>query len=182
MKKIVAIMLALTICIFSTAAFAASVDLSTFTEDELRELRDQIDVELSARTASKALENGVLLEGDIDVYHVALLSVKTGVDYKGDPAVILTILFTNNGDDGEMYMTSVQTKVFQNGVELARALSVEGIDAQQQMLEVKNGASIELSIAYSLDGSGNPIEVEFGKYIDFSKNPQKLVGVFQPAE
>ena len=182
MKKMVTLMLILAICIISTAAFAVSVDFSKMTEDELLALRNQIDVELSNRTAMKAMEKGVLLEGDIDTYHVALLSVKNGVDYKGNPVAILTIMFTNNGDDGDMYITSISTKAFQNGIQLERAISVKEVDSQKQMLEVKNGASLELSIAFLLDGSGSPIEVEFGKCIDFSSKPQKLVGVFQPAE
>lgn len=179
MKKLFALVLAAVMCCVCLAASASSVDLSTMTEDELRAIRDQIDTELSARTAAKALEGGVLLEGDIDNYHIALMSVRKDVDYKGDPVAVLTIMFTNNDEDGKMYMMSVSTKVFQNGVQLERAISIKGVDAQQQMLEVKNGASIELSIGYLLDGSGAPIDIEIGKYIDFSGNGPKLVGTFQ---
>lgn len=178
MKKIFVVFLAAVICLISVAAYADGVDLSAFTDEELRELRAQIDVELSARQAAKILDGGTLLEGDIDDYHVALLRIETSKDYKGDPALILTILYTNNGKDTESYMTAVSTKLFQNGVQLERAISVSGVDTMVQMAEVRPGASVELQIAYQITDINLPVEIEFSRYIDFSKNPLKIIGTF----
>ena len=178
MKKTIGILLAVVLCVISVAACADGIDLSGMTDDELRALRTQIDAELSARQAAKALEAGVLLEGDIDEYHVALLRMEVMDDYKGDPALVITILFSNNSQKEKPYMTAVMTKLFQNGVELQRAISVKGIDTTGQMAELKPGASLELQIAYSIADMSVPVEIEFGRYIDFSDNPLKIVGTF----
>lgn len=178
MKRAVAFLLVVMICLCCITAFAEEIDLSGMTEDQLRDLRSRIDAELSSRQAAKLLEGGVLLDGDIDECHVSLLSMDVMSDYKGDPALVLTILYTNNGDKAKPYMTAVSTKLFQNGVQLERAISVKDVDTQGQMAEVKPGASLELKIAYSIADISVPVEIEFGRYIDFSANPLKIIGTF----
>lgn len=178
MKRAIAFMLAAMLCLCCMTAFAEEIDLSGMTDDQLRDLRTWIDAELTSRQAARLLENGVLLDGDIDEYHVSLLSMEVMSDYKGDPALVLTILYANNSEKAKPYMTAIMTKLFQNGVQLERAISVKGIDTQGQMSDVQPGASLELKIAYSIADANAPVEIEFGRYIDLSANPLKIVGTF----
>lgn len=180
MKKLLVILSCLVFSL-SSVAYAANFDLSSYTDDELRDLRTAIEAELSARQAAQALESGVLLEGAIGDYHVALMNIETSKDYKGDPVIVLTYMFTNNSDEAKSFMLALSDKVYQNGVELQRAISLD-VDTSRQMLEVKNGASIEVPSVYCLADKNAPIEVEIEKVFDFSRNPVKLVGTFAIAK
>lgn len=179
MKKILSLIMAIIIVAACAAVHAEAVDLSVYTDDELRELRTKIDIELSARQATRALEGGTLLEGDIGEYHVALLSLERAKEYNGNPAVVLTIMFTNNGKDDDSYSLSIRTGLFQNGIELSRAISIDKeIDTWGPLKDIRPGASLEIQEAYVLIDENAPIEIEFGKLFDFSKEPLKLIGTF----
>lgn len=187
MKKFFVLALSLMLALACCAAYAEDVDLSGYSDDELRLLRERIDTELSARTAAATLAGGVLAEGDVGEYHVAILDVDLVEDYKGNPALLIRFLFANNGEDEESFMVACSSKVFQNGVECAGAITMNassiGHDPNAIMLDVKPGASLECTKVVVLQDTTSPVEIQVRKLIDFSANPdQVIVTLAVPAE
>lgn len=172
-KLLVMIMAIMMLC--STAAMAEGVDFSAMSDDELRELRGAIDVELSNRQAAASMESGIIAEGDVDEYHVVIVSIELSKDYEDNPAVIVNYLFTNNSKETNSFMVAVSDTVFQGGIELETGMLVEGHDSGAALLDIKPGATIEVAAAYVLRDTTSPIEIEVGKLFDYSDNPVKIV-------
>ena len=177
MRKLLAIILAILFVISGSVVFAEVIDLSTMTDEELRGLRDTIDAELATRQAAAVLDGGVIAEGDVGEFHVAILSVARGTDYAGEPAIVVTYLFTNNGTQNETFMMAISDMVFQNGVQIETGVGVNGADFDTVMAAIKPGASIEVTQGYVLRDTTSPIEIEVSKLLDFSSNPQKVVAM-----
>ena len=187
MKKFAAVLLSLLLMVCSCMAFAEDVDLSGYTDDELRLLRERIDVELSARSAAAILEGGVIAEGDLGDYHVAILEVKLVEDYKGNPALLIRFLFENNGDDATSFGIACSSKVFQNGVQCESAIVMNsdkiGHDSMSTLMDVKPGASIECTKVVTLYDATSPVETQVQELFDMSSNPtQVVVTLAVPAE
>lgn len=119
--------------------------------------------------------------GSLGDYHVAILSARKAVDYEGKPALVVSYKFTNNAADNKMFLSSVSGKAFQDGVQLETAIITgdDGINAENQMKELKTGASIEVDVAYLLDNETSDVEVEVSELISFSD--EKLVKTFNLA-
>lgn len=174
MRKLLVMFMAI-MMLCSTVAMAEGVDFSAMSDDELRELRSAIDVELSNRQAAATMESGIIAEGDVGEYHVVIVSVAMSKDYKDNPAIVVNYLFTNNSDEADSFMLSVTDTVFQGGIELETGLSVDGHDSGAALLDIKPGATIEVTAAYLLRDTTSPVEIEVGKLIDFSDNPAKII-------
>lgn len=178
MKKFAVLLLAVMLCSLAAVSFAAAVDFSGMTDDDLRQLRSDIDVELSARQAARTLEGGTLMEGDVGDYHVALLGLTKTKDYDKNPAIVLRILFTNNSSEKECFSLAIDTSVYQNGVELDTAYGLDEVDSSKSLLDVKPGASIEVTKGYKLTDENAPVEIELEDMFDFSDNPDIVIGTF----
>jgi len=172
-KLLVVIMAIMMLC--STAAMAEGVDFSAMTDEELRELRGAIDVELSNRQAAATMESGIIAEGDVGEYHVVIVSVEISKDYDDSPAVVVKYLFTNNSDETDSFITAVSDTVFQGGIELEIGMIVDGADSSAALLDIKPGATIEVTMGYVLRDTTSPIEIEVGKLFDYSDNPVKII-------
>lgn len=187
MKKFAAVLLSLLLVMGSFAAFAEDVDLSGYTDDELRLLMERIDVELSARSSAAMLEGGVIAEGDLGDYHVAILEVKRIEDYKGNPALLIRFMFANNGDDDKSFSLAFSSKVFQNGVQCESAMVLNsdkiGHDPMSLLMDVKPGATLECTKVVGLYDTTSPVEIQVQELFDMSKNPaQVAVTLAVPAE
>lgn len=177
MRKVLAVMLSM-IFVFSTCqAFCESVDLSAFTDDELRLLRQRIDVELSVRSASSILEGGVLATGDLGEYNVSILGIKAADDYKGDPCIVVKFLFVNNSADEAIFVTAIAVDAFQGANKLENAMIMDSsvYNSEAYMEKVQPGASIECERAFVLTDTTSPVEIQAHKLIDFSKNPDQVI-------
>lgn len=179
MKKFFALLVAMCLSMVYVSAFAESVDLSGFSDEDLRLLRERIDVELSARSAATMLEGGVLAEGDLGDYHVAILEVKPAEDYKGNPALLVRFLFVNNSDDAQAFSVACSSKVFQNGVQCENAMLMNsekyGHDSMSTLMDVKPGASIECTKVVQLYDMTSPVEIQVQELFNFSSNPPQVV-------
>lgn len=183
MKRIIALALACILCCATVPGLASSVDLSTMTDDELRQLRSDIDVELSARSTASLLAGGVLLEGDLGNYHVALTNIERATGTGGAPCVILTFVFTNNSADANSFTLAIGKTVYQNGVQCTNAyFTTPSADATKALLDVKDGASIEVQSAYELYDAESPIEIELNELFNWASNAPTLIGTFSLPE
>lgn len=183
MRKLLAVILAVLFVISGSVAFAENVDLSAMTDEELRTLGEAIDAELANRQAAAALASGVIAEGDVGEYHVAILSVEKTTDYASAPSVIVTYMFTNNSAEDTMFMSAIEDKVYHNGVQCETAIIMNGsIDSTASMMSIRPGASLEVEKGYVLRDGTNVIEIEVGKLFDFSSKPAKIIATVEIPE
>lgn len=110
------------------------------------------------------------ISGTLGDYNVSVVSHKLSKDYQDAPAVIVTLGFTNNGNDNANFMTAISCKAFQDGVQLDTAILTgdDGGNGASQLRNVKPGAGTEVSVAYLLTSDVSPIEFEIEEYISFS--------------
>lgn len=110
------------------------------------------------------------VSGTLGDYDVSVVSHRLGQDYQGNPAIIVTFGFTNNGDDASNFMTSLSYKAFQDGVQLESAIMTgdDSGNGDSQTRNVKPGAGTEVSAAYLLTSSTSPVELEIEEFLSFS--------------
>lgn len=119
--------------------------------------------------------------GDYELQYKSACIMK---DSDGKDAVVLTMDFTNNGEEPADYMWSVYEKVMQDGVELEGAIIFESEESYKtvtdsQMTEIASGKTIEVCSAYTLRDMENPVEVTFTDLLETYKgkitvNPSEL--------
>lgn len=113
-------------------------------------------------------------------YSVVIDSCRLANDYAGKPVVIVKYIFTNVSDDNPTaFYIAFDDNVYQNGVGLNGAYVMDenaNYSADNQMKEIKKGASIEVEVAYELNDTTTEIEVEVAELFSFSNN--KLVKKF----
>ncbi len=93
-------------------------------------------------------------------YAVTIDGATVTEDYEGNPAVIVDYTFTNNSDEATSFAVACHAKVFQSGVQLESAITMDDL-GNGYMAEIKPGASTQARLAYSLtDQSDITVEVE----------------------
>ena len=106
-------------------------------------------------------------------------SCRLATDYKGDPIVIVKYKFTNNDDDPACFSWSLECNVFQDGIGLNTCyLSDDSAhySSDNQLKEIKKGATLDVEVAYELNDTTTEIEVEVSELISF--NDKKIVKRF----
>ncbi|MBO5105570.1 MAG: DUF5067 domain-containing protein [Clostridia bacterium] len=136
------------------------------------------DNETLSSTASKndissnetALKNETT-NGDLGEYNVNIKSCRLAKDYEGKDIVIVNYGFTNNSDNSASFTFAISDKVFQNGVGLNKCYTAADsakYSSDNQSKDIKKGATIDVEVAYNLNDSTTPIEVECSELISFS--------------
>ena len=117
-------------------------------------------------TAQKAETNT-----NIGDYTVEIASCRLAKDYAGADVVIVKYIFTNVANDTPTaFYIAFDDTVFQNGVGLNEAYILAdsaNYSTDNQMKEIKKGASIEVEVAYELDDTTTEIEVEVKELFSF---------------
>ena len=104
-------------------------------------------------------------------YEVVIASCRLAEDYKGKPVVIVKYEFTNNGDDPAAFWVSLDAEVYQNGIGLNECIFVDdsaNYSSDNQTKEIKKGAKLSVEVAYVLNDTTTPIDVEVSELISFS--------------
>lgn len=183
MKRLVCTLIAF--MMLCSIASAESVDLKSMTEDQLRELRTQIDTELAVRQTEKMLGSEFIFEDDLRDYHVAVKAMRMGTEYKTDaPCIAITFLFTNYGSEEANYASNLMIKVFQNGERCEGGAIINEFDTPTDdfFTNIKDGATVECMSAWTLHDATSPIELEFSDFYDFSSDPATIKCVLQLPE
>lgn len=100
-------------------------------------------------------------------YPTTIDGVRLAKDYEGKDVVIVTYTWTNGSDDTTSFAFSVNTKVFQNGIECESNFFVDDADTDKYMSDVRPGTTITVEQAYTLQDLSD-IEVEVSELISFS--------------
>ena len=160
----------------SSAAVDSSAPSSEPVSDVSSETASSEDASAEERSAAPA-DSGSL--GD---YDIAILSARKAFDYEGKPALVVSFKFTNNAADNKMFLSSVSGKAFQDGVQLETAIITgdDDLRVDNQMKEIKTGATIEVDEVYLLDNETSDVESEVSELISFSD--EKIVKTFKLAD
>lgn len=180
MKKLLALALVFIVLCGTATALASSLDLSGMTDEELRQLQSDIEAELSARAVSAAQADGVLLEGSLGDYDLALTDIRRAVANGDRPCVILTFRFTNNSANAQMFLMSIDPTVSQNGIMCEMAMhTIPDVESIRNYLAVESGETVEVQAAYALYDAESPIRIEIKELFNWRSDAPTLVGIFE---
>lgn len=105
-------------------------------------------------------------------YMVEIQSCRLAKDYEGKDVVIVKYLFTNvSNDDPTAFYVAFDDHVYQDGVGLNEAYILDdsaNYSSDNQMKEIKKGASLTVEIAYELNDTTTDIEVEVEELFSFN--------------
>lgn len=153
MKKIRVVLSIMLVALFAFFAMGSGDDSTT--------------VDQGSGSVSGNQEQGTL--GD---YSVEIMSCRLAKDYSGKDVVIVKYLFKNvSDDDATAFWIALDDNVYQNGIGLNTAYMVEddaNYSSDNQMKEIKKGASLEVEVAYELNDTTTDIEVEVKELISFN--------------
>lgn len=117
-----------------------------------------------------------VVNDDTSDYSVTIDEVSQVEGDDGQPALLVEMTFTNDGDDPASFMWSVDAKAFQAGVELDDAYIADSSSASK---EIKPGASITVEESFVLNDSS---EVSLEVIESFDLNDTVLAEQTVPIE
>ena len=103
-------------------------------------------------------------------FNIDIKECRLAKDYEGKDIVIVKYGFTNNGEDATSFMVALDDKVYQDGVGLNTtfmAADSANYSSDNQMKDIKKGASIDVEVAYDLNDTVTDIEVEVKELFSF---------------
>ena len=172
MKKLNLLLVALLIAVFAIFAMGSGESTPTTNDqgsgsvsvtDQNGENTDQGN---EAATPEETKSNDQI--GD---YTLVIDSCRLAKNYDKKPVVIVKYIFSNVSDDNATSFASVfEDAVYQNGVGLNEAWLLDdsaNYSSDNQLKEIKKGATIEVEVAYELNDSTTDIEVEVSEYFSF---------------
>ena len=112
-------------------------------------------------------------------YSVIIESCRLSKDFQDNPIVIVKYKFTNNDNEPASFTWSIDHKVYQNGIGLNECYFVDdsaNYSSDNQTKELKQGATLEIEVAYELNDTVTNIEVEVSEL--FSFNGKKIQKTF----
>lgn len=190
MKKLKVLLLVCFCAIFALFAIASGEDTSSVVDQGTANVAnvltaDAIDEEDKDSAeekddAEKPEEDDNML-GD---YSVEILSSRLAEDYEGTDVIIIKYSFTNVDDDEPAsFSFSFDACAYQDGIGLTESYFVDDdadYNSDDQLKEIKKGATIEVEVAYELDNTTSPVEVEVGDLFGFED--KTITKTFEIAE
>lgn len=177
MKKLLALMLAVVLALSLTACGSSSQGQESNSPSNPSQAADNTP---EPATPTPAPVEQLEESGTLGDYSIEIHDFELSKDYSDAPAIIVSYTFTNNGEEAASGMVSLSATAYQNGVQLETAI-VSGQDiGEEQMKEIKQGASIELKSAFTLLSETAPVEFEISEFASFSN--EKLGKTFQISE
>ena len=136
---------------------------------ETEETEDSSGAEVKSDDTENVAE-AVSDEGDLGNYHVKIGDCSFGSDYEGKKMICVHYDFTNHSDGSATPLFVLDTKAFQDGVQLETAIAMDesSYEAGIAQKEIKSGVTLEnCQAAYVLE-SDSPVEFEVSELISFS--------------
>ena len=130
---------------------------------------DNGDVQNSGE--KEQVQTNASFDGELGDYVVEIKSARMTKTYDGKNAIVITYAFTNNSSEPEAFYTAIETAVFQNGIGLNEAYFLTDNDSyssDNQMKEIKTGATLDVDVAYELNDNSSDIEIEISEYFSFT--------------
>lgn len=93
-------------------------------------------------------------------YAVTIDGARLISDYEGKPAVAVDFTFTNVSDEDATSMAvALRPEIYQGGTECEMGIAMD-VDTGGYMKKVKKGASVPVTLVYSLNDATTDVEVE----------------------
>ena len=157
MKKVLALMMLVLLLMATLCSCFDSTDTQNQGSESASGTTGQ-----SASTSSKS---------NLGNYNVVIESCRLAEDYEGDPIAIVKFKFTNNDDDPAAFWIALDCNAYQNDIGLNECYFVDdsaNYSSDNQMKEIRKGASLSVEVAYELNDTTTDIEVEVSELISFS--------------
>ncbi len=109
-------------------------------------------------------------------YKVVIDSCRLAKDYEGNDVVIVKYIFTNNAEEATSFMVAFDETVYQDGIGLNETFMVDDsadYSSDNQLKEIKKGATLEVEVAYDLNDSTTDIDVEVEELFSFDDSVVK---------
>lgn len=108
--------------------------------------------------------------GVLGDYDAAIKRAVLSTDSEGNPAVIITYSWTNNGEEPASAMMKMLEKAFQNGVQLTAAVMGEdsGYSLESRTQDVPPGTTVDIPCAFTLVSDSDPVEFELSELFSSS--------------
>ena len=132
---------------------------------------------VNSADGSQSTEDGASNLGD---YNIVIKSCRLATDYDDKPVIIIAYDFTNNGERAESFDFTIDAKAYQNGIGLTRAYILDesaNYDSDDQERDIQKGVTLTVEVAYVLNDTTTPVDVEVMEYMSFSS--KKLVKTFE---
>lgn len=106
-------------------------------------------------------------------FAVTIDGFKVTKDYEGKPALVVDFTFTNNSRDAVSFLFATVDKAFQDGIQLERAIIVDGktYDSDAAWKDIKPDKSLQVQSAYELSDTEADVEVEVKELLSFNNEP-----------
>lgn len=172
MKKISSLLMAM-VLVLSYGVFALGSSESSTTADQgsgkvsEEQSNENVTTDQGSDTASESKVDDSLGE-----YSVVIDSCRLAKDFQGKDIVIVKYIFTNNEDaDSTSFSSTFEDNAYQNGVGLNECYVVDddaNYSNDNQMKEIKKGASLDVEVAYELNDNTTDVEIEVKELFSFS--------------
>lgn len=131
---------------------------------------ERVMTDLEPSQDVQPVSNPIPGSGTLGDIYVEIKDAYLTSDYQGNPAVVVTYVWTNNGQETTNAMAELVEQTFQNGVELEMATitSSQRYEAGTRLRDVRPGAQTEVQCAFHLDSITSPIEFEISEFMSGS--------------
>ena len=137
--------------LFATA-IAESVDLSTMSENELRDLKDRIDIELANRSSDQLGETVIHQSDEYTIVYKSHFFIRRSNRLLS----VVELSFTNNSSSEQSHLMSSLFDEYQNGVWLDHPLSTKGYETY---IRIRPGYTSTVYLVCIVRDENAPIEL-----------------------
>ena len=106
-------------------------------------------------------------------YSVEIADYRFAKDFEGKDCIIVKYVFGNvSGEEPASFMFAFSDYAFQNGVGLNEAYILDdsaNYSSDNQSKEIKKGATLEVEVAYELNDTTSPVEIEVEELFSFDE-------------
>lgn len=137
----------------------------------------------SAQSTPTASQTAETADGEtLGDYSVSVTGYTLAKTYEGKDAVVVTYHWTNNSEDTTDFMAAFNTMVYQSGTACGTAIATSdsGYSVDSQTEDVNPGESLDVQMAYLLQDTANPIEVDV--FESMSTSNQAVTQTFDLAQ
>lgn len=109
-------------------------------------------------------------DDELGDYSVVIDSCRLAKDYEGSDIVIVKYIFTNNAEDSASFMFAFDETVYQDGIGLNECYFADdsaNYSSDNQTKEIKQGATLDVEVAYVLNDTTTDIQVEVKELFSF---------------
>lgn len=155
MRKLLTILLILSALPLTAHADA---DLAAMSTDELRHLRDMVNLELASRTQAP----GNTAAWTTPLARVELVSITRGTTNDGAACVELILSYTNMSDSIDKFRASHWVNLYQSGVEQETTSYFNGVlvDVDSWGRKAQPGATLLMQWVFLLPDSSATVDIE----------------------